>query len=59
MPDSFWGSPSGTVRSAFGKVCPGTSTTNIDVSLDFGGQQNPLYAVGGPRSAQFTLKVIF
>jgi len=58
-PDSFWGSPGGTVRSAFGKVCPGTSTTNIDASLGFGGQQNPLYAVGGPRSAQFTLKLIF
>ena len=58
-PDSLWGSPGGTVRSAFGKVCPGTSTTNIDASLGFGGQQNPLYAVGGPRSAQFTLKVIF
>jgi hypothetical protein len=58
-PDSFWGSPGGTVRSAFGKVCPGTSTTNIDASLGFGGQQNALYAVGGPRSAQFTLKVIF
>ena len=58
-PDSFWGSPGGTVRSAFGKVCPGTSTTNIDASLGFGEQQNPLYAVGGPRSAQFTLKVIF
>jgi len=58
MPDSFWGSPSGTVRSAFGKVCPGT-TTNIDANSGFGGQQNGLYAVSGPRSAQFTLKVIF
>jgi len=58
-PDSLWGSPGGTVRSAFGKVCPGTSTTNIDVSLGFGGQQSALYAVGGPRSAQFTAKLHF
>jgi hypothetical protein len=58
-PASLWGSPGGTVRSAFGKVCPGTSTTNIDASLGFGGQQNPLYAVGGPRSAQFTAKLHF
>ena len=58
-PDSLWGSPGGTVRSAFGKVCPGTSTTNIDASLGFGGQQSALYAVGGPRSAQFTAKLHF
>jgi len=41
----------------FGKVCPG-STTNIDSARPPNGQ-NALYAVGGPRSAQFTVKVIF
>jgi hypothetical protein len=59
-PDTFWGSQGGTVRRGFGKVCPGTATANLD---DGGGDvrngQNALYAVGGPRSAQFTLKVIF
>ena len=43
---------------AFGKVCPGTSTTNIDAGGAPNGQ-SALYAPGGPRSAQFTLKVIF
>jgi hypothetical protein len=59
-PNTFWGSQGGTVSPRFGKVCPGTSTTNLD---DGGGAlfngQSALYAVGGPRSAQFTLKVIF
>jgi Carboxypeptidase regulatory-like domain/TonB dependent receptor len=59
-PNAFWGFQGGTVRPRFGKVCPGTSTANLD-----DGQagtlngQNALYALGGPRSAQFTLKVIF
>jgi hypothetical protein len=44
--------------SGFGKVCPGTSTTNIDGGRPSNGQ-SPLYAVGGPRSAQFTVKVSF
>jgi len=57
-PDTLWGSPGGTARSAFGKICPGTSTTNIDGSGLFGGQ-SALYAVGGPRSAQFTAKLHF
>jgi hypothetical protein len=57
-PDSLWGSPGGAVRSAFGKICPGTSTTNIDGTGPFSGQ-SPLYAVGGPRSAQFTAKLHF
>jgi hypothetical protein len=57
-PDSLWGSPGGTARSAFGEVCPGRSTTNVDGSGLFGGQ-NALYAVGGPRSAQFTAKLHF
>jgi hypothetical protein len=58
-PDSFWGRPGGTVRSTFGKICPDISTTNVDASRGFGGQQNALYAVGGPRSAQFTAKLHF
>jgi hypothetical protein len=57
-PDGLWGSPGGTARSAFGKICPGTSTTNIDGTGPFSGQ-SPLYAVGGPRSAQFTAKLHF
>jgi hypothetical protein len=57
-PNTFWGFQGGTVRPAFGKVCPGTSTTNLDGAGTVNGQ-NPLYAVGGPRSAQFTMKVIF
>jgi hypothetical protein len=57
-PDTFWGRVGGSALPTFGKVCPGTSTTN----LDGGGRpngQSALYAVGGPRSAQFTLKIIF
>jgi len=57
-PDSLWGSPGGTARSAFGKLCPGVSTTNVDATIGFSGQ-SPLYAVGGPRSAQFTAKLHF
>jgi hypothetical protein len=57
-PDSLWGSPGGPAFSSFGKVCPGTSTTNVDGTGLFGGQ-NALYAVGGPRSAQFTAKLHF
>jgi hypothetical protein len=57
-PDTRWGSPGGPARSTFGKVCPGTSTTNVDGSGLFGGQ-TALYAVGGPRSAQFTAKLHF
>lgn len=57
-PDSLWGSPGGTARAAFGKICPGTSTTNLDGIVVFGGQ-SALYAAGGPRSAQFTAKLHF
>lgn len=57
-PDTFWGTSGGTVRPTFGKVCPGTSTTNIDGGGSPNGQ-SALYAVGGPRSAQFTLKLMF
>jgi hypothetical protein len=55
-PSTFWGVQGGTVRPRFGKVCPG-STTNVESNGPNG--QSPLYAVGGPRSAQFTLKLIF
>jgi hypothetical protein len=57
-PDTFWGIQGGTVLSSFGKVCPRTSTTNIDGGGGTNGQI-ALYAVGGPRSAQFTLKLHF
>ena len=56
-PEGFWGYQGGAALSNFGKVCPG-STTNVDGSGTITGQ-NPLYAVGGPRSAQFTLKLHF
>jgi hypothetical protein len=57
-PSGFWGLLGGTALSSFGKVCPGTSTMNIDGGGGANGQ-SPLYAVGGPRSAQFTLKLLF
>ncbi|MGC2197363.1 MAG: TonB-dependent receptor [Terriglobales bacterium] len=58
-PSTFWGSQGGTVSPRFGKVCPGNSSTNVDEGGDAINGQSPLYAVGGPRSAQVTLKVIF
>jgi outer membrane receptor protein involved in Fe transport len=57
-PSTFWGSPGGTVTPSFGKVCPGTSTSNIDGGGSPNGQ-SALYAVGGPRSTQFTVKLLF
>jgi TonB-dependent receptor-like protein len=57
-PDTLWGLEGGPAFSSFGKVCPGTSTTNIDGGGATNGQ-NALYAVGGPRSAQFTVKLLF
>jgi hypothetical protein len=57
-PDPVWGYQGGTAFSSFGKVCPGTATTNVDGGGGINGQ-NALYAVGGPRSAQFTLKLLF
>jgi carboxypeptidase family protein/TonB-dependent receptor-like protein len=57
-PSTFWGLLGGGALSSFGKVCPGTSTTNIDGGGGANGQ-SALYAVGGPRSAQFTLKLHF
>jgi hypothetical protein len=58
-PDTFWGTPSSGVLPTFGKICPGTSTTNIDSGSGQPNAQSALYAVGGPRSAQFTLKILF
>jgi hypothetical protein len=58
-PSTFWGSQGGTVSPRFGKVCPGSSLTNVDEGGAAFNGQSALYAVGGPRSAQFTLKVIF
>jgi hypothetical protein len=57
-PDPVWGPQTGPVLPTFGKICPGISTTNVDGSGLFGGQ-TALYAVGGPRSAQFSAKVHF
>jgi hypothetical protein len=57
-PATLWGLQGGPAFSSFGKVCPGTSTTNVDAGGSPNGQ-NPLYAVGGPRSAQFTVKLLF
>ena len=58
-PDTFWGFQGGKARPSFGKVCPGGSLTNVDEGGDGLNGQSALYAVGAPRSAQFTLKVIF
>jgi hypothetical protein len=58
-PSTFWGFQGGTVSPRFGKVCPGSSLTNVDEGGAVFNGQSPLYAVGGPRSAQFTLKLIF
>jgi hypothetical protein len=59
-PETIWTYSGGTAYPGFGKVCPGTSTTNIEAGGGNGGSgQSALYAPGGPRSGQFTLKVIF
>jgi len=59
-PDSVWTNSGDAVDPAFGKVCPGTSTTNIEAGGGSGGSgQSALYAPGGPRSAQFTVKLLF
>jgi hypothetical protein len=47
------------VDPSFGKVGPG-STTNLELGGGAAlGGQSPLYALGGPRSAQFTIKLEF
>jgi len=57
-PYSFWGYGA-TAIPFFGKVYPG-QTTNVALGSGNGiGGQNPLYATGGPRSGQFTLKLTF
>jgi hypothetical protein len=56
-PDSNWSNRFGP-SSTFGQVCPG-STTNVEAGLGVPNGQNALYAVGGPRSAQFSLKLQF
>jgi hypothetical protein len=43
--------------AGFGKISP--STTNEALGGGVPGSQNALYAVGGPRSAQFTVKLLF
>ena len=59
-PDPIWSYNGTTPNPAFGKVCPGTSTTNLEAGGGHGQTgQSALYAVGGPRSAQFTLKLLF
>jgi hypothetical protein len=46
-----WSYSGGLMNPNFGKVC---STANLDSA-----GQSAVYAPGGPRSAQFTLKVLF
>jgi len=55
-PDDQWSYGGGSINPDFGKVC---STANLDAGGGGGSGQSALYAPGGPRSAQFTLKVIF
>jgi hypothetical protein len=46
----------GTVNSGFGQNTFGQATATLASSL---GVLNPLYQMGGPRSMQFALKLIF
>jgi hypothetical protein len=56
-PDDLWSYGGGFLNPDFGKVC---STANLDAGGGSGRTgQSALYAPGGPRSAQFTLKLIF
>ncbi|HEY6370987.1 MAG TPA: hypothetical protein VIX37_10435, partial [Candidatus Sulfotelmatobacter sp.] len=56
-PDDQLFYPGGSMKSDFGKVC---STANLDAGGGYGGSgQSALYAPGGPRSPQFTLKLQF
>jgi hypothetical protein len=51
--------PGNIFDTAFGKIGPG-STTNLLLGGGAAlGGQSPLYALGGPRSAQFTIKLQF
>jgi hypothetical protein len=57
-PYNYWGVGTKAVPH-FGKVMSG-QTTNVSLGAANGiGGVNPLYAVGGPRSGQFTLKLMF
>jgi hypothetical protein len=53
-PNDQWAYGGGLMNPNFGKVC---STANVDASGS--GGQSALYAPGGPRSAQFTVKLLF
>jgi hypothetical protein len=51
--------PGNIFDPVFGKIGPG-STTNLQLGGGAAlGGQSPLYALGGPRSAQFTIKLQF
>ncbi len=51
--------PGNIFDPSFGKIGPG-STTNLELGGGAAlGGQSPLYALGGPRSAQFTVKLQF
>jgi hypothetical protein len=53
------GEPGNEFDPTFGKIGPG-STTNLELGGGAAlGGQSPLYALGGPRSAQFTIKLQF
>jgi hypothetical protein len=57
-PDDQWAYGSGAINSDFGKECFPQRT--LDEGGGSGGSgQSALYAPGGPRSAQFTQKVMF
>ena len=58
-PCSLWGNGNNAPYALFGKVAPGNT---LNVALGGGGVnggQAAVYAPGGPRSAQFTLKLSF
>jgi hypothetical protein len=59
-PFTFWGYGS-TPNPFFGLTTPafGGGTTNYALGGGVGFGQNALYAVGGPRSGQFKLKLMF
>jgi hypothetical protein len=53
------GEPGNLSDPSFGKIGPG-STTNLELGGGAAlGGQSPLYALGGPRSARFTIKLQF
>jgi hypothetical protein len=52
------GEPGFIFDPTFGKIGPG-STTNLELGSGAALGQSPLYTLGGPRSAQFTIKLQF